>query len=78
MSLTPNNSLAFRNGISRLAERFVYLETLRVLTTGIAGYPDILPLDVVSSESFTRYELLALLASLSGIQVFMWWLPQSC
>jgi hypothetical protein len=41
------------------------LETLRELNLGrcIAGYSDFLPLNIVSSESFTRHDLPALLAT---------------
>jgi hypothetical protein len=68
------------------------LETLGELNLGrcIAGYSDILPLNVVPSESLTRYDLPALLnahfvgdhmeAALSGVQhlCIRWWLPESC
>jgi hypothetical protein len=41
------------------------LETLRELSLGrcIAGYSDVLPLNIVASESFTRQDLPALLAT---------------
>jgi hypothetical protein len=41
------------------------LKTLRELNLGrcIAGYSDVLPLNIVSSESFTRHGFAALLAS---------------
>jgi hypothetical protein len=44
------------------------LETLRELNLGrcIAGYCDVLPLNIVSSASFTRHDLPALLASHFG------------
>jgi hypothetical protein len=66
MCLTPNNSLGVLSGIAPLAERFICLnfryldhvlkrrlETLRELNLGrcTAGYSDVLPLNVVSSES---------------------------
>jgi hypothetical protein len=60
------------------------LETLRELNFGrcIAGYSDVLPENIVLSESFTRFDLLALLANhivsdhmkvaLSGVQSSMY------
>jgi hypothetical protein len=41
------------------------LETLRELNLGrcIAGYSDVLPLNIVSAESLTRHDLAALLAT---------------
>jgi hypothetical protein len=45
----------------------------------IAGYSDVLPMNIVSSESFTRHDLPALVAThfvgddmLSGVQTSMW------
>jgi hypothetical protein len=63
------------------------LETLRKLNLGrcIAGYSDVLPMNVVSSQSFTQHDLPALLAAhfvgdhmeraLSGVQTSMY--PES-
>jgi hypothetical protein len=60
------------------------LETLKELNMSrcIAGYSDVLPLNIISSDSFTRHELPALLATnfvdvpmekaLSGVQTSMY------
>jgi hypothetical protein len=56
------------------------LENLKELNLGrcIAGYSDVLPLNIVSSESFTRHDLPALLAAhfveeaISGVQTSMY------
>jgi hypothetical protein len=68
------------------------LETLTELNSGrcIAGYSDVLPLNIVSSGSFTRHDLPTLLATnfvgdhmegtLSEVQTLciLWWFPESC
>jgi hypothetical protein len=68
------------------------LETLRKVNLGrcIAGYSDVLPLNIVSSGSFIRHNLPALRAThfvsehmeraLCGVQtsMFRWWLHGSC
>jgi hypothetical protein len=66
MYSTPNHSLGLFSGIAPIAERFQRrIETLKELNMGrcIAGYSNVWPLNIVSSESFTRYELPALLAT---------------
>jgi hypothetical protein len=82
--------------VSPLAERFVYLNFIYLvvvfdrfdhplelnLDRCIANYSDVLPLNIAASESFTRHDLPALLAShfvrdhmeeaLSGVQTFIY------
>jgi hypothetical protein len=76
ISTSPNNSLGVLSGMS--------LETLGELNLSryISGHSDVLPLNVVSSESFTRHNLPALLAAhfvgdhmqgaFSGVQTSMY------
>jgi hypothetical protein len=91
MCSTPNNNMGLVSGLTPLAKRFeTRPETLKKLNMGhcIAGYSNVLPLNIVSSESFTWHGWLALMAThfvddhmeraLSWLQTSMYSLVASC
>jgi hypothetical protein len=101
MCSTSNNSLEVLSGKAPLAERFVYLNFIYLvvvfyridhplelnLDRCIAGYFEVLPLNIALAESFTRHDLPALLGSqitwkrhFPGFRhlSIRWWLPDNC